>query len=484
MKNYPFEKVLQLILFFSFSLFLLFSCINLSSTYLYDWDEAIYAQVGKEMVAAKSIYGIWNGLPWLEKPPLVPFLSGLFMKLPGSTEFWARLPSFVAGIGVLYFLYKILHEKFKENMLLYFSITTVTLLLSAPFMNRMTSLNTDIFLVLGWLGFYYYYKKSFALSTLFLFVGVMSKSFLGLFPLLVVLLEDAFTTGSVKQALLGYLSNLRKLTMAILISIAWFVLAYLRFGNQFLQENLYDHLVARVVKPVELHYGGFLYYPKLLFSYYNVFLLVFAIAVGYVMYLIFKKRQTHLLFIPLFLLYGVLISLAKTKLNWYIFPILPFLAVSLSVLLVDIKTKLKLSVHWVWIGLIGIFLGGIFLQGSYVLRLKKEGPAPLTALALYAKEQCSKTTIIANNEELKFYDVINAANVQISSTFRYGGSPAFRFYADQPVIYRYDKNPNRDIVDHSNCIVVAENTSYALHSQEWDQVQKKGGFVIYKHKFR
>ena len=106
-------KYLRIVFFFLVSLYLLSSIINLQGSYLYDWDEAIYAQVGREMVANKTIFGVWNGAPWLEKPPLVPLISGLFMKFPlGSTEFLARLPSFLAGLGVLYLLFKILKEKF------------------------------------------------------------------------------------------------------------------------------------------------------------------------------------------------------------------------------------------------------------------------------------------------------------------------------------------------------------------------------------
>ncbi len=483
------KNPLKYIYFFVVSKFLLVIAVNLGGSYLYDWDEAIYAQVGKEMVAAKSIFGIWNGVPWLEKPPLVSLFSGLLQSAAGTqagaVEIWARLPSFLAGLGVLFLLYKIFVEKFEKKGPLYFGITTTILLLSAPFINRIASLNTDIFLIFGWLGFYYYYRKNFIVPTLFLFIGVMSKSFLGLFPIFVVVVEDALTMGRAnKPDIITYVKDLKKVAIGILISMLWFVLAYIRFGNQFLQENLYDHLFARVVKPVELHYGGFWYYPKLLFSYYNIFLVVFAFAVAYILYLVIKKRQTNLLFVPLFLLYGLVISFAQTKLNWYIFPIIPFLAVSLSILVMDIASRLRVADKWLWTGLIGIFIMGIFLNKSYIVRLQKDAPPPLTSLALYARDNCSKTTIIANNEEQKFYDVINAANVQISSTFRYGGSPAFRFYADQPVIYRYDKTPNNDIVDHSNCVIVSQDTSFSLHSDEWTKVKQQDGFVMYKHKFR
>ncbi len=468
------RKLLVLLLGFV----LLVSLINLSQTYLYDWDEAIYAQVGKEMVASNTPFGMWNGQPWLEKPPLVSLLSGLFMSTGlGSVEMLARLPSFLAGLGVLYFIFKIFKEKFEKNYELYFLGTAAFLLVSPPFLNRLTSLNTDMFLVLGWLGFYYFSKKNILYTALFLFIGVMSKSFLGLFPIFVVLAEELFSTRSVKPLF----TYSKTLLLSVGVSIAWFIFAYLKFGQLFIQENFYDHLISRVVRPVELHYGGLFFYPKLLFSYYHVFLVAIILSTLYIVYIFLKKKRFELLFIPLFLLYSIVISIPQTKLNWYMFPIIPFLGMSVGVAFADLAKHLKISQRTVYIALIGALIAGIIGNKSYVVKTQKEEPGALTAVALVAKKECKSVTVVASNEEQKFYDVINAANVQISSTFRYGGSPAFRFYADQPVVYRYDKSPNKELIDGADCLVLPQDTSFKLTSELWKPVVKKDGFVLYKN---
>ncbi len=468
------KKLLVLLLGFV----LVISLLNLSRTYLYDWDEAIYAQVGKEMVASNTPFGMWNGQPWLEKPPLVSLLSGLFMSTGlGSVEMLARLPSFLAGLGVLYFIFKIFKEKFEKNYELYFLGTAVFLLVSPPFLNRLTSLNTDMFLVLGWLGFYYFFKKSISRTALFLFIGVMSKSILGLFPIFVVLAEELFTVRSVRPLF----THTKTLLFSVGVSVAWFLFAYLKFGQLFIQENFYDHLISRVVRPVELHYGGLFFYPKLLFSYYHVFLVAIVLSTLYVIYTIVKKKRFELLFIPLFLLYSVVISIPQTKLNWYMFPIIPFLGMSVAVAFIDLGQRFKFSQRTLYIVLIGVTVAGIIGNKSYVVKTQKDEPGTLTTLALVAKKECKSVTVVASNEEQKFYDVINAANVQISSTFRYGGSPAFRFYADQPVVYRYDKSPSREVMDSSDCLVLPQDTSFKLTSEMWKPVVKKDGFILYKN---
>ncbi|MDO8610846.1 MAG: hypothetical protein Q7R95_09970, partial [bacterium] len=45
-------------------------------TPFYDWDESIYAQVGREMINQKSVIPLWQGKFWLDKPPLVPLAYG------------------------------------------------------------------------------------------------------------------------------------------------------------------------------------------------------------------------------------------------------------------------------------------------------------------------------------------------------------------------------------------------------------------------
>ena len=79
------------------------------------WDEAIYAQVSKEI--AQSGYWLtlhWEYQPWFEKPPLFMWITAFFYRLFGVSEFWARLPSALSGIalvGVTYLIGKLTSGK-------------------------------------------------------------------------------------------------------------------------------------------------------------------------------------------------------------------------------------------------------------------------------------------------------------------------------------------------------------------------------------
>src|SRR5215210_3359563 len=79
------------------------------------WDEAIYAQVSKEIVKGGDWLTLhWEYTPWFEKPPLLMWVTALFYRLFGVSEFWARLPSALSGIaliGVTYVIGKLTYGK-------------------------------------------------------------------------------------------------------------------------------------------------------------------------------------------------------------------------------------------------------------------------------------------------------------------------------------------------------------------------------------
>src|SRR5271168_4782805 len=60
---------------------------------LAEWDEGIYAEVSREMLGGSWLVPHWNGELWFEKPPLMLWITAVFFKLFGVSEFWARAGS-------------------------------------------------------------------------------------------------------------------------------------------------------------------------------------------------------------------------------------------------------------------------------------------------------------------------------------------------------------------------------------------------------
>lgn len=70
---------------------------------LKDWDEAIYAEVSREILRTGDIFTLYyNHDPFFDKPPLYFWVGHLAMRLLGFSEFSARLPGVLFGVLTLW----------------------------------------------------------------------------------------------------------------------------------------------------------------------------------------------------------------------------------------------------------------------------------------------------------------------------------------------------------------------------------------------
>lgn len=68
---------------------------------LAEWDEGIYAEVSREMLTSGWLVPHWNDAVWMEKPPLMLWVTAGFFKVFGVSEFWARAGSALAGVAIV-----------------------------------------------------------------------------------------------------------------------------------------------------------------------------------------------------------------------------------------------------------------------------------------------------------------------------------------------------------------------------------------------
>ena len=138
---------LRYLAYASILIFMFLMWNKLGRDYLFDWDEGIYGQIGLEMVKSRDyLTPTWNNELWLEKPPLIAWVTALGISLVGPTEFGARflMPLF-AGL-TLYAIYRIgtklggaLMGASSMAILGYFNL----------FLARARALNTDGMLLAG-----------------------------------------------------------------------------------------------------------------------------------------------------------------------------------------------------------------------------------------------------------------------------------------------------------------------------------------------
>jgi 4-amino-4-deoxy-L-arabinose transferase-like glycosyltransferase len=80
--------------------------LNLGGGYLWDIDEGMHAATSKDMVMTGDwVTPTFNGEPFFDKPPLFNWFAALAYLVLGFTEFAARLPSALCGMGAVLLTY-------------------------------------------------------------------------------------------------------------------------------------------------------------------------------------------------------------------------------------------------------------------------------------------------------------------------------------------------------------------------------------------
>ncbi|MFQ5452026.1 MAG: ArnT family glycosyltransferase, partial [Candidatus Paceibacterota bacterium] len=343
---------------------LIFRAYQLRMVPFYDWDEAIYAQVAREILQNGNLTTSFNGELWLNKPPLSHGLIASAFRIFGESELVARLLMVVFAVLFLYLLYalskKILHHffasvvnnlSFHEKSVVYL-LPVLTASSTSLFLQRSTLLNTDIMIALAWMG-YFLWRPSYTARLFFLIFGVMTKSLLGFYPLafeLLLLKRKSFTQrGLVRGAGL------------IIIPLAWHIVSFIRFGEFFVTAHLLDQFIKRVSTPIELHFGGRLFYPLLAWENFGILLLI--VAAGYAAVLaditqFSKNKFTFSRYISrakklmlsndwqyyVILLAGlpffIFLTFIQSKISWYFTAIIPLFALVVPYLYVKVDKKI------------------------------------------------------------------------------------------------------------------------------------------------
>lgn len=298
---------------------------------LRDWDEAIYAQVSKEMVQSGEWLTLHYGYePWYEKPPLLMWTTALFYQLFGVNEFWSRAASAFSGILLLIVTY-LIGELIYGRWVGFLS--AIILLSGYGFVRRSRLGMMDVTLTLFvFLAIYSYLRlgsgsqkwwyplwASFGLA-------ILTKSWAAVIaPAATVVL--LFVHGSVRAAL-GSRHFWQGLLLALAIVAPWHILMYVRHGPEFIDEYVVRHLIRRTSTALEGHVGGQFFYVGVLQRVFSpwFYLMPFAVALA-IRDNVDRPSQSCSLLTLLTIVFGVYTFVVKTKLAWYLFPVYPACAI-------------------------------------------------------------------------------------------------------------------------------------------------------------
>lgn len=446
------------------SFFLSFYAATLSvkmiarSEYFYDWDESIYIQIGKEMFEKRSfLFPSWQGQVWLDKPPLGPFLYGGVMKMFYfiKPEISTRLFTLYITVIVLIFIY-ILYCRITQDKFIAF-LTVVATAFTPIFLQRAQVVNFDVFLLLGWLGYIIFFNR-FWLAMFFLMMGVLSKSLLGFYPIIMIILYHLYLFWKKKISKQEFKKSARKFIIHFLIAFSWFILMFIIYKQQFFNQHIVESHVKRVTASIESHFGKRTYYIDLIMQ--EMGMLTWLIIPG-LLWIIFQLKKKKI--DSLKLLYSVylfpwflFLNATKTKISWYIYPAIPQFAYFATIPLVFLQKR-----KWLFYLSGLVFLGyvsytALIVNKSYTKQYSSKDSH--YALAIYASYRCDKLFVVENLDSRKAYDTLSKLNLVITTTKWFGSHPSIVYYFGKPVDYIYSVPEFKSVLstlltDKKNCMV-------------------------------
>jgi 4-amino-4-deoxy-L-arabinose transferase-like glycosyltransferase len=365
------------------------------------FDEAIYAEVAKEMVERNEwLTPHWNGKVWFEKPPAFFWATGLLFKTLGTSESSARFASALSGLGVLWLAYLIARRIYNEAA----GLLTVLILLSCQlFVYYARFGTTDTMLTLCVLLAAYAYLRSEDDERFWLVAGascgmaLMVKGAAGLVAPGVLLVASM-----IDRRLLAILRS-RWLWLGIvvgaLIASPWHLAMYWKHGDVFVRRYLSTHVINRATSNINEFNRGYGFYFSVLKDFFSPWALILPFG------LIFAPRPRSFVVIVLGLMVFAGYTFVQTKFQWYILPAIPAFAIvtgGFLARLLENRSQLQLGIG----ALALILLWGCAEFGTIRL-IKRVNPEIESAARLAKLAANDQHGIIAYPENLemtvKFY---------------------------------------------------------------------------------
>jgi 4-amino-4-deoxy-L-arabinose transferase-like glycosyltransferase len=307
---------------------------NLGGRALENWDEAIYAQIAREMLQGEGwITPHWNYAPWFLKPPLLVWLQAGLFHLFGVGELWARLPSAAAGVVLVLTSFAIGKRLYGP----WVGALAGVILLSGYHLAREARFGTtDVLLT----AFIYLavlaYLRSRAQPRWWVGAGacvglaIMTKGAGALLAPVAIVIAMALDR---RLRDLGRPGPWLGVAAALAIALPWHWVMLARGGATFVSQYFGREVLARATEPIELHAGGPAFYLLVLRNSFFpwAYLVPFALVPAA---LRARRGDTSIVLVLPLLVLGVY-TLVGTKLNWYLIPAYPGLAVLIAALIVE-----------------------------------------------------------------------------------------------------------------------------------------------------
>lgn len=369
---------------------------NLSKGSLPPFDDTTYSLVSKTILKT----GDWITMRWLDipyfvfgKPPLDFWLTALFYKMLGISEFTARLSSAihgVVGVIVTYFIGTLYSRRV--------GMTAALFLLSFPDYFRLSqSAMLDVPLTVHMslsLLFYLFACRTqiplwYCMSGIGMGLAVMTKSVVGLIPIFIICLFHLIQ-GQARQLLTCKFGML--VGSAAVVVLPWHAVQYILYGRPFLTKYVLGTVSYNALEVlVSSQRSSVAFYIRTLHANDPIHWILFVCSTPLLFGMALRKSRESLLLLLYTTFLFLLFSVSQTRMAWYIAPAFPAMAVSSAHLLSKFQ-EMRLG------PIISIILAGVFVYSVAVLSRSDHwylrGDPDLKQIVLDFKAQSSPSDVL------------------------------------------------------------------------------------------
>jgi len=433
------------------------------ATPFYDWDEGIYAQVGREMINKLSLTPLWQEQVWLDKPPLIPLFYGLIGKLPFTPELSMRFATLGLTLLVLGLIYVFYYRITKNKSIAFLTIVFTSFI--PLFLQRSQVLNVDVFLLLGWMGYVVFFPR-FWWSLFFLAVGVLSKSLLGFYPAIMLLGYQIWRKLFVKDKEAAI--KIKSIIIQILIISAWYLVMIVLYQQSFIQAHFLESHLKRVTASIESHFGQRTYYFDELFNQLGILKWLLPLGIISIFIDFWKNRKIkNILYLLFFVPWFLFLNLTKTKIVWYLYVIIPQFAF-ISAYFLNLFRKYKIINTIIVLIITGLIINNAIVNEKFFTTQYSQ-PEKHYQLAIYAKNQCNRLGFLVPDNTRSTYSTLNNMNLVIQTTRWWGDHPSIVYYFGKKVDFIYDLTELKDYLNNistDNCIAFYNNDVKLISTKE------------------
>lgn len=301
---------------------------------LENWDEGIHAEVSREMYRGGSWLSMtYRDEPYFAKPPLKFWLTTAFFSMFGESEFAIRLWSAVAGVATVVLL-AFWGWQVTNSVRYAFLAGALFATGRYVFFHAFRTGETDGLLVLFIVAALYAYWRSWGQPRWFIVFGVivglavMTKSFAGLIPALVVALDLSLGR---RWSKIGFRTIAWSAGLAAAIILPWHVIELARHGWSFWNNYFTFHILERTSDVLYKNVVPWYWYAEIIMKRmfpYSAFMPI-ALLLAVRRMIRHRDELDRLLLLWIGVVF-ILFSFVQTKFDWYILPIYPALALLLT----------------------------------------------------------------------------------------------------------------------------------------------------------